>query len=257
MAARLSTGLVNAIANIASMADVLAGCSLDIYSGSQPATADAAATGTLLVTVTQGAAAVTNETKAVGSITLAGASGSINTITLNGVEILGTPVAFITDINVTTTAVAAMINANPKNRTVVASSTGASGVLTLTAVTGMGTLLNGQVPAGTGTTLTLSTPVNMTGGVNQVNGLHFGTVAAGVLSKVAAEDWKGTVLANGTAGWFRIRETGDTGTADTTTAVRYDGAIAASGAQMNLAVQTLSIGAPFTVPSGSITLPTS
>ena len=257
MAARLSTGLINSMANIASLADSLAGCSMDIYSGTQPTTADMAATGTLLCTVTQGSAAVTNEVRSVGSVTIAGSAGSINTITLNALDILGGAVAFVTDAATTAVAVAAKINANKRNRTVTASATGLSGVITLTGVTGFGSFLNGQAVSGSGTTMTVGTPVTMAGGVDQANGLHFGTVSAGVLSKVTSETWSATVLATGTAGWFRIRESGDNGQADSTTAARYDGSIASSGAQMNLAVQTLSIGAPFTVPSGSITLASS
>ena len=78
----------------------------------------------------------------------------------------------------------------------------------------------------------------------------------GILWKLASETWSGTVLATGTAGWFRIREAGDAGTASSTTAARIDGAIASSGAQMNLANLSLTTSAPFILSAGQVTLPT-
>lgn len=249
MAARLSTGLVNAMGEKCSLADALAGCVMDIYSGTQPATADTAATGTLLVSVTNNSGSYTAETKATGSLTIAGSSGSINTITINSIDILGGSVSYTTDLTTTAGLIVAQINANPKNRLFVASNVGA--VITFTAQTGLGTLPNGWVVAYTASTMT-ATPSNMAGGVNSVNGLNFGSCAAGVLSKLSSQTWSGTVANSGVAGWFRIRETGDSGTADSTTAVRYDGAIASSGSQMNLPVQTLTAGAPFTVPTGGL-----
>ena len=59
MAFRLSTGLVNAIMATSSLKSALEGASgflIDIYSGTQPTNPDAAATGTLLVTVSLGGA---------------------------------------------------------------------------------------------------------------------------------------------------------------------------------------------------------
>lgn len=86
-------------------------------------------------------------------------------------------------------------------------------------------------------------------------GLGWGTAAAGVLPKATAETWSGTVLASGTAGWFRIREAGDAGTSSSTTAVRIDGSIATSGADMNLGSLSLTIGAPFQLTSAQLQLP--
>ena len=78
---------------------------------------------------------------------------------------------------------------------------------------------------------------------------------AGALSKLASETWSGTVLADGTAGWFRLREATDAGIAVSATMARYDGAIATSGAQMNLGSLTLLTGAPFLIASAAFTLP--
>lgn len=86
-------------------------------------------------------------------------------------------------------------------------------------------------------------------------GLEWDAPVAGVMQKAAAETWSGTVLANGTAGWFRIREATDPGTAASTTFTRVDGSIATSGADMNLGSLTLTVGAPFQLTSAQLTLP--
>lgn len=89
-------------------------------------------------------------------------------------------------------------------------------------------------------------------------GLNFDAPVANVLTKAAAETtWSGTVLADGTAGYFRICENTDAGTATSTTAVRIDGSIATSGADMNLGNVLLSLGSTFSITTGTITLPLS
>lgn len=257
MAVRLSTALVNKMMDTACFKDLLSNCVIDIYTGSQPTSADDAKSGTLLVSVTKNSGAYTSETAAVGSLTIAGASGSVDTVTVNGVDILGGSVAFITDINTTATAVATQINKNPKNKNITASTTGSSGVITLTARPGLGSLPNTWAVSGTYTTITGGTYVAMTGGVNAANGLNFGAAVLGVLSK-DSDTWSGTAVATGTAGWFRVRGRGDDGTAADSSKVfpRFDGAISTSGAQMNLGSTTITSGAPFIVPVAAFTLPT-
>lgn len=88
-------------------------------------------------------------------------------------------------------------------------------------------------------------------------GMHFETAAvSGALPKKASETWSATAVATGTAGWFRIRTTTDTGTEASTTASRVDGAIATSGGEMTLGSLTVTSGAPFVMSAGSVTLPT-
>lgn len=87
-------------------------------------------------------------------------------------------------------------------------------------------------------------------------GISFDAAAAdGVLAKAPAETWSGTILANGQAGWFRMREAGDSGTGASTTAARYDGAVSTSGAEMNLGSTNLVAGAPLVIPAAAFTLP--
>ena len=257
MAYRQSTGLVNRLMDSASFRDLFANGAIDIYSGVQPTLPDNVPSGTLLATITRGGGAYTAETRGVGSLAIAGAAGSVDTVTVNGIDILGGSVAFATDINATATAVAAQINRNPKNQLFTASTTGLSGVITITANIGLGALVNTWAVSGTYTTITGGTYVAMIGGVDAVNGLRFDyPAAAGVLSKPAGDTWKtDSALAGGTAGWFRMREATDAGTTLSTTACRIDGAISTSGAEMNLGSLTVTALAPFVLTGGSFTMP--
>jgi hypothetical protein len=89
-------------------------------------------------------------------------------------------------------------------------------------------------------------------------GIHFDASATGgVLKKASAEKWSCTsMLATGTASWFRLHEATDPGTASSTTACRVDGTVGTSGADMNLTSTSFSAGAPLTINDGQFTLPT-
>lgn len=148
MAVRLSTALVEDLMDTAPFKTAMNLCFIDIYSGTQPANANAAATGTLLVTISNN-----------------------------------------------------------------------------------------------------STATGLTWGPTSTNG---------AISKTAAETWSGTAVATGSAGWFRIRLTGDASALDSgSTYKRVDGSISTSGADMNLGALTVTSGAPFIMSSASFTLPTS
>jgi hypothetical protein len=88
-------------------------------------------------------------------------------------------------------------------------------------------------------------------------GIHFENAApsSGVMVKESTETWKGTVLADGVAGYYRMRRTTDAGTSLSTTERRIDGAIATTGADLNLTQLSLVTGAPITISSFSITVP--
>lgn len=81
------------------------------------------------------------------------------------------------------------------------------------------------------------------------------SATAGQLEKAPAETWSGTAVANGTAGYFRIRLAGDDNGATGATYKRVDGSISTSGADMNIGSLTVTSGAPFIISSGSFTLP--
>lgn len=262
MALRYSSGLRNFLNEGGSIKHALANGKLKIYTGAQPASADDAPSGTLLATITVGSGAHTAEVQATGSLTISGTSGSVDTVTVNSIDILGGAVTNTGTAAGTATAVAAAINNNPKNFMFVASSTGSSGVVTLTAKPGLGTLCNGWAVSGTATTTTLGTLVNIgsgVAGVNPANGLRFGDSASGILVKDSSQTWSGVGAASGTAGWFRFEgSVADSGAADSSAVyLRLDGNIATSGANLNLSSTSIASGATQTISTFSLTMPAS
>src|SRR3990167_9378872 len=138
MALRLSTGLRNFMLQHGSLKDALQNGRMEVYTGTQPTTADSAATGTLLCPITKGSAAHTAEVLATGTVTLTGgASGSVDTVTVNSVNILTTgAVPFNTSLNQTAADLAAAINASESSPEYTASVSGA--IVTISAMRGTG-----------------------------------------------------------------------------------------------------------------------
>ena len=86
------------------------------------------------------------------------------------------------------------------------------------------------------------------------NGLNFGAVSEGTLAKETGEVWSGVAGNTGTAGWFRFYAN-DVGTGASTTAIRFDGSVATSGAQLNMSNTTITTAGTTTIDSVSIPLP--
>lgn len=86
------------------------------------------------------------------------------------------------------------------------------------------------------------------------NGLNFGTPSGGEVAKASAETWVGAGLATGTAGWFRCYSN-LYATGQSETAIRFDGAIGVSGAQINLSTVSIRSGQNVTIDTFQVTLP--
>lgn len=252
MAIRMNDAMVNALAGDVGMRRAIGNAKLEFYTGAQPATADDAASGTLLVTFTKAGSAYTAETLPEWKITLGGAAGSVDTVKIggaNGVDLLqGTPVAFTTDLSTTAIALAAAIT----NRLTVPDCTAyASGSdVFVVGPIGVGATMNGLTVVTTATTMT-ATVANagapQTNGVTAVNGLNFAFPAtSGVLQKESSV-WQGTAVATGTAGWFRF-------TAGTRI---LDGSIATSGGDINGSVLSITTGGVQTLNTFPLTIPKS
>jgi hypothetical protein len=108
--------------------------------------------------------------------------------------------------------------------------------------------------ADTGATGTLLGVVTRDG--DGATGLQFGSASAGVIAK-AAQVWRFTGLADGTAGWWRFYPAGDTPTSNSSTAARIDGSVGSAGADINMTNVTVQTSAVSTVDSFTITMPTS
>ncbi len=264
MTIRFSPALQNFIAAKGSWKNFMDNGSVEIYTGAMPATPDLAVTGTLLLTLTASGAAKTDEVCSQGTLTLnSGGSGSVNTLTVNGLEIMGSQTNFNTSLTQTAADIALKCNRNPKNYLFHVTSSGA--VITFTALPGMGTLPNGWVVAATYTTIA-GTPANMgsggaaTAGVNAANGLLLDyNPVSGQVTKDASQTWSGTVVGAGTqtAGWFRYKSSVvDAGALDSGAIfLRMDGDIATSGAALNMFSTSLANGQVRTLDTFSFTVP--
>lgn len=253
MAQRKSTGLIDFIAKYGSAQNALSNSRVYIYSGAQPTTADEAPTGTLLCTLTKAGNTFTAETLPQWTVTLSGASGSVDTITIGDISLIGGYVPFTTDLAGTATAVATAINSFNGVVNYTASSNGA--VITIYGPVGSGAQLNDCELALTTTTLVATyNALTTISGVNCINGCSFiPSATAGTLSKEATS-WVGTTAVTGNAGWFRIKA--DPADNDTVSTVfrRLDGAISVSGAEMNLGSTTLTSGRLFSITDGTFTI---
>ena len=95
--------------------------------------------------------------------------------------------------------------------------------------------------------------ISSTSGTGADDGLKFGTAAAGVLG-LTTPAWKGLVLTDGVAGWFRFY--GTTGTSGTSaTTWRVDGNVGVSGADLNLTHTSLTEKTTVTISTFNITQP--
>ena len=257
MGLQLSTGLRNFIQQNGCITNALQNGVLRIYSGAQPATADTAASGTLLVEVSAASVARTAEVLASGTLTLAGTSGSVNSVTVNGVQLLApfagasaVVVPFDTDLPTTANDVANTINSGTWWHRYFA--TAASAVITIQPLPGYGATANGQVVAFSGTTLTATT-TNLSGGVTPANGLDFSLSALGALNKGPGV-WSGLAGNTGTAGWFRFTGSQADAGAATTTLIRLDGVCGTTGTGANLSMSSTTVTAATTTTIDSFTL---
>ena len=257
MTIRLSTGLANNIVGPTGVAASFAAGVIDVYSGSQPVSADSATTGTLLGRVSIASATYAAETPASQTVTVVGAAGAINTLNVGSLNIIPLgAVAFITDVATTAQALCDAINRNGIFR---ATYPGTGATVTVLAQAGAGVAYNGLAFTITQTTMTCTLGgATLAAGTAAVAGLTWGNPSGGTVSKSGV--WSFNGVAAGTAGYFRMKA----GILDTDAAatasylpVRLDGSIAVSGGDMNLSNLTIAIGAPTTIDSLTITCPKS
>jgi hypothetical protein len=253
---RLSTGLRDAVTKSLGFAGALNRGYIDIYSGSQPVTADTVK-GTLLVQLTLSSGALTKETRATGSIALTtGASGSVDTVTVGGLNIIpGNTVPFNTSLAQTASDLCDTIN-----RCGIMEATVSSQTVTLMGRPGTG--VTTAAVSSTVTTLGTPTYVNMgsgVAGVAPVSGLILGVPASGVLMKPTGSVWSGVGVAAGTAAWGRFysSDAADTGAALSGAPWyrRLDGNCGVGSGDFQLSTLTVAVGQPITLDTFQVTMP--
>ena len=253
MALELSTKLRNDLLNGRAFREVFADGQIKIYSGSAPTSADAAATGTLLVTITKSAGTVSADevsTRQEGKINIGTQTAGQNLkITLNGNN-------YTSLAGSDTEAVAAATHAAYLNRVcaaagepVIFGACGTADIYVISRVPGKAFTLSDNTSEGT-VTVTQAVVANA-----QADTIRWGAPSAGVISK-ESETWSGTAAATGTAGYFRLVNSSDDASLDSGYVYpRLQGNVGTSGQEMTLSSTSITSGATQTIDSATITMP--
>jgi len=255
MALKLSTGLRNFLLAEGSLRKAFEDGIINLYSGAAPASADDAPTGVLLCKLTKSSGAVAAGARSspqIGLITIGshapGETFIIN-VTVDGAGPASYTVTNTPDAGGLVEAAmkaAEMLNDIPQ---IAAIASGSDGNIFISSkfAGGSFTIANG---GGTGTISALTSEVKA---AVVVNTLKLSAPAAGVITK-NADPWSGVGLANGTAGYFRLITTLDTGI-QSQEEIRIQGNVATSGAELNLSNLNIVMGATQTVDTFTLTLP--
>lgn len=91
-------------------------------------------------------------------------------------------------------------------------------------------------------------------GLNLGDAVSGGSNQGAIVSKSGSETWTGTAVANGTAGWWRLRTPGDGG-GSSTSDERIDGSISTAGAELNMNDPVIVNGVLQAISQFQITLP--
>ena len=253
MALKLSTKMRNDLLSGKELRKTFEDAVIKIYSGTAPATADEAVSGTLLVTVSKaaGTVSVAEKSTCMESLLNVGshASGETFGVTINAVDYLYVNTPDLDAIPLAA-AYAAVIDQCPD---VEAHACGTINIYIRSKFAGVTytCVVKGAV---TGTqTLTLNAVANAT-----ADTIRFGSAVDGVISK-AVETWSGVAVSTGVAGYFRIVNSTDDGLTDAVNKVypRLQGNVGISGTEMTLSNTTITSGATQTIDTATITMPAS
>lgn len=270
----ISTAARNALASGMSAQEAFANGTLLIFSGAQPADADTAPNGTLLVTFTLDGGAYTAPIQCIGEVALVGTSGTLDDIAVGGLsattgfDILG---AAITNPGTAAGLIAlavTQINARSNPFRITASASGDN--ILLSAPKMRGDEFNSLEVYVAATTTTVNINASGAGatsseglgqgtpnqaGVAPVNGLNFLKAVAGVMDKESTT-WKDdSADDSGTAGWFRFIAGGHSAAGASTDDIRMDGTVATSGGDITLSSTTITAGAPQTINTFTLAVP--
>lgn len=116
-------------------------------------------------------------------------------------------------------------------------------------------IYSGNVPASADSALDVSNALLCTIKTDVGGGLTFEpVVTGGIITKKLDEIWRGSVVASGTASFYRHVLSADIGDANTTS-LRIQGGVALLGSDMNLTNPQLANGGVQSIEAYSITMP--
>jgi hypothetical protein len=249
MAVKLSTGLRNAILSGQELRKVFEDAIINIYTGTAPAGADDAATGTLLVTISKASGTVSPgevSTAKEARVQITSHAGAETfSITINGATYTFTNPPDAGTAADVAKALALLVDQNPN---VEAHAAGTDTIYIRSKIAGLSFTIS---VGGTGTSVLTDDAVAN----GDADTLNLGEAAAGVIQK-NGDVWSGVAVAGGTAGYFRMVKSDDDGLLSNTR-IRLQGNVATSGQEMTLSSTTIALGATQTIDSASITMPAS
>ncbi len=254
---RLSTGLRNAQVQGLGFAGALNRGRIEIYTGSQPVSADSVL-GSLLGTFTISSGALIKETRATGSVTITGVTaGSINSVSVGGLNIIPDG-AIAVEVGETTLTMATKLgDAINRNGIMDASVSGA--VVTLRGRPGTGVTTAAVTNSLTTVTTSLVNMGSGMAGVAPVNGLILGVEASGVIAKPSNQVWSFSGVAAGTAGWARFYSSDGADSGILVSGApwypRLDGVCGVGSGDFQLSTLSITVSMPVTLDTFSWTQP--
>jgi len=254
----VSTGLenqsYNAVRGAIDKINSLQGGWIGIYDGTQPASADAATTGTLLLKITNSSgefASGVYQTTDDDNVCASQAVTSGVNMTLNGVGAGTLGVGYHVSITSAGTEDLRTANfritgtGNNDEAIVEYIDGGNNAVVYTTNCFKTVSEIYPRKPAAFGS--------NVKVGYGITNGLYLALAASGAIAKHTSQTWSGVGIADGTAGWFRFYGAATDAGGISTTLPRLDGRIATSGAELNLSNTSIVVGAAQSITTFSIT----
>lgn len=245
MTIRQSDGLRNHLQSGGSWRSAFDGGKLELYTGSQPASANTAPSGTKVLTYTDASGAHTAEVQPTGTAVLAGVAGTVTNLKIDGEDLMNGTATFVDTLTNLAIAVRDIINRNRANLRFVASASSAT--VTIKGRPGIGANLNAigvLVTTGAGGITSTDTKVGTAvAGVASINGLLFESASAGSITKLVSQTWSGVASSSNSVGWFRLK--GPVADADGTDAtesvIRLDGSVTIAGGGGNLGLASVAL----------------
>ena len=256
MSLRYSTGCRDKMLKFKSFRQVFEDSKIYIYTGAQPATADAAATGSLIVTLTKASGTVTSKSTrqiSITKITTRGSDGDKHIMTIDGVAYEYTVVTADTVATIAAN-LAALIDANEYVEAVQGGGANITEEVIIMRSRFAGATAFVAVASNTGSAVTATVEDFVATAAG--NGLRFGNPSSAVISK-SADVWSGVVSLAGTntAGWFRMVEYGGNPASISTTEARVDGSIGVGLGDGQVGNTSMEYAATITLATAAFTFP--